>query len=495
MESALVFGPDMSETKSESFAAMFEESSANAPRQKRIDIGAMLKGRVVQVGKETIFVELDGKRQAFVDAVEYKGPDGVVRVKVGDMLEAPVIGFDDNGDVRLGRSLGKSGNLATIEQARDARVAIEGKVSGVNKGGLEIDLDGTRAFCPISQADSRFVQDPTTMVGKTYRFHVMEIRENGKSIVLSRKSVLADEARVQSARALESITQGAVLRGTVTSIRDFGAFVDIGGIEGLIPNSELSHDRSVQAGQVVSAGDLVEVQVREIKEVVPNKPGGPTIKITLSLKSLTADPWEAISMLAPEGKVVSGTVTRLAEFGAFVRIAAGIEGLLHISELGAKVDHPSKVLKVGQQLMVVVKKVDTTTKKISLVPAPDGLAVGSAVHAVSVAVGSIVSGTVEKIEPFGVFLQLDGTKGRQGRGLIPNAELGTPRGSDTRKHFPEGTKLSAKVLETGDGRLRLSIKAIKEDEERADFTGYRESVVADGSLGTFGDVLRKKLGQ
>jgi small subunit ribosomal protein S1 len=164
--------------------------------------------------------------------------------------------------------------------------------------------------------------------------------------------------------------------------------------------------------------------------------------------------------------------------------------LLHVSELGGKVAHPSQVLNVGEQLNVVVRAVDRAARRIALVPAPDGLEVGAAASGPHIVVGAVVSGTVDRVEPYGVFLQIDGTRGRAGRGLIPNAELGTQRGADTRKLFPAGAKLTAKVLETGEGKLRLSIRALRDDEERAEYDGYRANAQAGAKLGTLGDLLK-----
>jgi small subunit ribosomal protein S1 len=397
-----------------------------------------------------------------------------------------------SGELRLGRSMGKPAGLDEIATAYAAGVAVEGKVTGVNKGGLEVEVAGLRAFCPISQADRGFVADPQALIGRALHFRITELRDGGKRVVLSRRAVLEQEAKEAASRTLAQLATGAVVRGSVTAVREFGAFVDLGGIEGLIPNTELSHERGAKAADVLSPGDVVEVQVREIKENVVDKRGQSTTKVTLSLKALAADPWDAIDVIAPEGKVVRGSVMRLLDFGAFVRIGPGIEGLLHVSELGGKVNHPSAVLKVGETIDVVVRAVDRAAHKISLVPAPDGLAVGADGSGPRIAVGSIVSGKVDHVEPFGVFLQVDGTRGRAGRGLIPNAELGTPRGADTRKLFPVGAPLSAKVLETGDGKLRLSVRAIKDDEERADFEGYRAQASASGKLGTLADLLKKK---
>jgi small subunit ribosomal protein S1 len=478
---------------SDSFAALFEQQSRTPARGRAIRVGDRLEGVVVKVGRDAVFVELDGKRQAYMDAAEVRAPDGTVTVKVGDTIAAHVVEVDARtGNVRIGRSMGRPGSLAAIEQARDAGVAIEGKVTAVNKGGLEVDLDGTRAFCPISQADNRFVQDPNAFLGRTLQFLVTDIREGGKNVVLSRRALLEREARDAAARLLRDLAPGAVVRGTVTGVREFGAFVDLGGVEGLIPASEVSHDRSVAVGDALEAGDVVEVQVREVKPVTPQRQGDQTVKITLSLKALAADPWDQIDTVLSEGKVTLGSVTRLADFGAFVRLAAGVEGLLHVSELGARVEHPSKVLEVGQSLPVVVRRIDKDNRKISLVPAPEGVGVGAMVQGPSFGIGTVVTAAVERVESFGVFVQIEGTSGRAGRGLIPNAELGVPRGTDVRKHFPEGTRVTAKVLETGEGRLRLSIRAAREDEERAHFDGYRDKVAAPKKLGTLGDLLKKK---
>lgn len=477
--------------KKTSFADMFETEPEKVPARAKMRVGDKVEATVVQVGKESVFVELPGRREGFFNSEELHGPDGKLTVKLGDKLQGHVVEVSDDGEIRLGRTLGKPGNLAGIETARDSGIAVEGKVTGLNKGGLEVEVDGMRAFCPISQVELRFVQDPSVYLGKTLRFRVMEVRDNGKSVVLSRRAILEEENREVQAKTLATLVVGQTVRGSITSVREFGAFVDLGGIEGLIPMSELSHDRVKSAADVVSPGDVVEVQVREIKQVTPQRPNDPTTKITLSLKAVAGDPWDNLDAVAREGTVAEGQVTRVVEFGAFVRLGLGIEGLLHVSELGGKVQHASEVLKPGQVVNVVVLRIDRAAHKLSLAPAPDGLGAGATVTSTRILVGSTVTGAVDHVETFGVFIQLEGTKGRAGRGLIPNSELATQRGSDTRRQFPEGTLVTAKVLETGDGRLRLSIKALKEDEERALFDGYRETSATPAKLGTFGDLLAK----
>jgi small subunit ribosomal protein S1 len=224
---------------------------------------------------------------------------------------------------------------------------------------------------------------------------------------------------------MSDIVKGAVLSGTVTSIRDFGAFVDLGGVEGLIPRSEISHDRSAAPSDSLKPGDTVEVQVVDVKDVEPARPGSSTKKISLSLKALAADPWEGVAI--SEGLVMTGTVVRKTDFGRFVKLVPGVEGLLHVSEVGKNVSAEE-----GEEVAIVVKKLDKIAKKISLVLAPKDAAVGSTVSLggnASVKVGSVVNGTVERIETYGIFVQIDGTTGKGGRGLVPQSELGVPRGT------------------------------------------------------------------
>lgn len=486
--------------RSDDFASLFEAEAQPSSRGKaaRLTLGEPVRAEVLQVGQGGVFVEILergtlGKRpEAYLDALDVRGPDGQVSVKPGDIIDAVVVEIERSGAVRLGRSLGRPAGLDELATAHEAKLPVEGKVTAVNKGGLEVEVAGQRAFCPTSQIERGYVADPQSYVGRALQFLVTELRDGGKRIVLSRRQLLEQESAHARERTLRELQVGAAVRGSVTAVRDFGAFVDLGGVEGLIPTSELSFDRGKKAVDVLAPGDVVEVQVRQIQTDVPNKRGEPGIKITLSLKALAADPWGDVAERVPVGKVASGSVTRLMDFGAFVQVAPGIEGLLHVSELPGKVAHPSAALQVGQPLLVVVKSVDRDARKISLSLAPDGLAVGAEARGPSLAVGSIVTGAVDRIEPFGLFLQLDGTRGRAGRGLIPTAELGVQRGADLRKTFPVGTKLTAKVLETGEGKLRLSVKAVEADREREEFDGYRAAAADGGKLGTFADLFNKQ---
>ncbi len=480
----------MSEQQKESFADLFD-ASATAPTGRRFSVGDRVKGQVAHVGQSAVVVDLDGKQQGFLELPDVLGPNGVPTVKVGDEVEVVVVALE-GGQIRLGKGLGGGqGGAADLEMLRVAYergVPVEGKVVGVNKGGLAVQIGGLRCFCPSSQIDLRFVEDKSRFLNEVCRFVVTEIKE--RDVVLSRRALLEEEAKAARATVLERLTPGTRVQGKVSRVREFGAFVDLGGIEGLVPTRELSHERRAPE-HVVSTGDVVEVVVQKVEPEAEGR--GDKVRITLSLKALAADPWDGIDALFRPGEVVPGRVSRLADFGAFVRLAAGIEGLLHVSELGARVRHASEALEVGQQVMVVPKSIDREKRRVGLALAPTGAEAGSAPAGATIVVGQIVKGTVERHERFGVFVQVEGTRGRDGRGLIPTAELGVAHGVDLRKEFPLGSEVSAKVLETGSGRLRLSIKAALDDAERADFDSFRQSQAASGKLGSFGDLLKAKL--
>ena len=473
----------MAENKGESFKDLFARGEVVITPQQRVSMGHEVEGIVGHISHDAVLVDLDDKQQAYFDLAELKDAGGRVLVAVGDRIKGFVVSTE--GEVKLAKRFGKGDvSVDHLVTAKEQSTPVEGKVTGVNKGGVEVELAGVRAFCPASQLDDHFVDDTSRFVGQTLAFLVTRVE--GKNVVLSRRALLGREAKVTRAATLATIAVGDVKKGRVTQLRDFGAFVDLGGLDGLIPLRELSHER-VRAEDVVSVGDVVEVQVMAIE------PKGEKTEITLSLKALGTDPWAGIETLAPIGRVIAGQVSRLAEFGAFVRIAAGVEGLLHVSELGARVKQPSDVMKIGQPVLVRVVSVDPVKKRVGLAPASDGAAAGQSDRGVSLVVGGIVQATVEKVEHYGLVVQIVGSKGRAGRATVPNAETATREGADLRREFPTGTVIVAKVLEVSDRRTRLSIKAAKDDVERADFDTYRAETASQSTMGTFGDLLKRKL--
>jgi small subunit ribosomal protein S1 len=480
----------MSTTKGDSFKDLFARGEIVVTKQKRLSIGDEVEGIVGHVGQDSVLVDLEDRQQAYFDLPDLKDAGGNLLAKVGDRIKGYVV--ETEKGIKLAKRFGKGAiSVDHLLVAQQAGTPVEGKVTGVNKGGVEVELAGVRAFCPASQLDSHFVDDTSRFIGQTLAFLVTKVE--GTNVVLSRRALLGREAQASRAATLATIVVGEVKKGRVTQIRDFGAFVDLGGIEGLIPLRELSHER-VRPEDVVSIGDVVEVQIKGIEHKASTGKGDKT-EITLSLKSLGQDPWSGIEALAPVGRVLAGQVSRLAEFGAFVRIAAGVEGLLHVSELGARVAHPQDALTIGQPLLVRVVSVDPEKKRVGLALASEGAQAGGDDRGASVVVGSIVQATVEKVENYGVVVQLVGSKGRGGRATIPNAETGTRPGADLRREFPMGSTITAKVIEGGERRTRLSIKQAKDDAERGDFDTYRAETATQGKMGTFGDLLKAKIGK
>lgn len=484
----------------ESFATLFERGEIVVQKARALRPGDEVEGVVVHIGSEAVFVDLDDKQQAFFDRLELEAIDPIdgrakLHVAVGDRLRGRVVSVD-NGQVRLARRLGK-GEVSTehLAVAFQSGVAVEGRVAAVNKGGVEVELAGVRAFCPISQLDEQRVEDANGYVGRTLAFLVTRL--DGRDVVVSRRALLEREAKEARERALSALSVGVVTKGRVTQVRDFGVFVDLGGIEGLVPLRELSHER-VRAEDVVRPGDVLEVQVKDVARKHDAK-GREKVEITLSVKSLARDPWEGIEAIAPVGRVVAGQVTRMTEFGAFVRLAEGVEGLLHVSELSGAdgrthVERPDQVLSVGQPVLARVLSVDPSKRRVSLALASEGASVGALDEGGRVVLGAIVEAVVDKVEGFGVVVQIRGIRGRAGRAVVPNAETATRPGTDLRKEFPVGKAITAKVVDATEGRVRLSIRAALEDAERANYDAFRASA-SSVRLGTLGDLLEAKLGK
>jgi small subunit ribosomal protein S1 len=353
------------------FATLFAASESAATGRRNWSAGDLVSGRVIAVGQNSAFVAIGAKGEAELDLAEFRDPQsGAVTIAVGDLIEATVT--DDgskSGSVTLKRTLGRGAHVSEeLMQAQANGVPVEGLVSGEVKGGYEVQIGHLRAFCPGSQIDFRRGErrpPDASYIGQRFQFRVTKIESGGRNIVVSRRQLLEEEAAAQAARTWEQITVGAVLQGRVTSVRDFGAFVDIGGVEGLIHVSELGYGRAEHPSEVVQEGQVVEAQVIRVDEVA-NAAG--RRQVALSLKALARDPWETIGERFSVGTTVAGVVRRLEQFGAFVEIAPGIDGLVHVSKivLDRRIAHPRQVLNIGDQVEVTIVGIDTAKRRISL---------------------------------------------------------------------------------------------------------------------------------
>ncbi|MCP4445346.1 MAG: S1 RNA-binding domain-containing protein [Myxococcales bacterium] len=358
-----------SNESNEDFAAMlveFEPAARGTGPKK----GQMVKGRVVSISGKSVFLDLGGKSEGAIDREELLDADGELSVKLGDSVEARVAEIDGpSGCVILRRTISKGADAGeALRGAYEAGIPVEGLVSGLNKGGLEVEVAGNRAFCPISQIDVRFVEDANHFVGQKYQFKITKLeagRGKNMNIVLSRRKLLEDENAVQAAVLRETLREGQVLKGLVTTLKDYGAFVDLGGIEGMLHISELGHARVGHPSEILSVDQTIEVKVMKIEPAVGARKEE---RISLSIKALHDSPWASYGNTLKSGTQVQGTVVRLQPFGAFIELSPGIEGLAHISELGAgkRINHPREVMAEGDTVQVTVLSVDTSAQRISL---------------------------------------------------------------------------------------------------------------------------------
>jgi small subunit ribosomal protein S1 len=309
----------VSESEEEDFAALFEASI----QTKRFKNGQTIEGMIVAIGPEVAFVNVGGKGEATIELDELKDEDGDLEVAVGDRIQAVVV--STGAGLTLSRKLARGAATARqLEEAFHAGLPVEGRVEGPVKGGFEVRIARQRAFCPASQIDARRNTDPAEHLGRVYAFRIIEYKEGGKNIIVSRRVLVEEEQRLRAVEVRKSIVVGATLTGHVVSVRDFGAFIDLGaGVQGLLHVSEMGWSRVSDISQVATPGQEIVVKVLRVDEA--------TQQIALGLKQLTDDPWEQASATFAVGQVFTGRVTRVAEFGAFVELAPGIEGLAHVS--------------------------------------------------------------------------------------------------------------------------------------------------------------------
>lgn len=346
---------------------MSEESFEDLFNDKKVSTRKLLPGDkidavVADISGENIFLDIGGKSEGVMDAAELRNSDGEIEVKPGDTINVYFLSTR-GGNMQFTTKLGSGQkSLQEIEDAFMSGIPVEGRVTKEIKGGFEVLTAGQRAFCPYSQMDIRRIEDPEDYLDKTLQFKIIEFSSQGKNIILSARALLEEERERQKDELKKTLNEGDKVAGTVTSLRDFGAFVDIGGIDGLIPISELAWGQVDRVEDILALGQKVEVLIRKLD--------WNNNRISLSLKETIENPWDKAEEKFPIGTILTGQVSRLAQFGAFVTLEPGIDGLLHISKLGAgrRINHPREVLEAGQDITVCIDAVDTEKKRISLVP-------------------------------------------------------------------------------------------------------------------------------
>ncbi len=340
----------------EDFAAMFEASQ----QARRFERGDTIEGAIVAIGPDVAFINAGGKGEAVIDLDELKDDDGVLEVAVGDRIQAVVVSTE--GGLTLSRKLARGAATARqLEDAYRAGLPVEGKVEKAVKGGYEVRIARQRAFCPFSQIDVARNTTPADHEGRVYAFRIIEYKEGGRNLIVSRRALLEEEQRLRAAEIRPTIVAGAVLTGRVTSVREFGAFVDLGaGIQGLTHVSELAWSRVSDASQLVAPGQEVTVMVLRVDE--------DTQKIALSLKQLADDPWSDVPARYEVGQIRTGRVRRLADFGAFIELEPGVEALAHASTF-APTGRPgdwSRSVAVGTTAAFEILSIDLERKRIGV---------------------------------------------------------------------------------------------------------------------------------
>jgi small subunit ribosomal protein S1 len=415
-----------------------------------IAVGMKVRARVVTVGEEHTLLDFGGRSEAVAETGPFRGDDGVPRIQAGEVIELFVVEAGDQ--IVLAPSI-RADAHAALRQVREAQatgVPVSGRVTGLNAGGLDVDLGGVRGFCPVSQIESGFCADPSVHLGRTLEFLVTSVADGRGGAVLSRRQLLRRGEEEQARRLLASLRPGDELDGTVARLEAFGAFVDLGGVDGLVHVSEIRHERTGHPSEALREGEKVHVRVLRIEA---GKEGRP--RIALSIKAATPDPWDGVETRFTVGARVQGTVVRLAEFGAFVNLAPGIDGLVHVSEAAlSRVGHVKDVLAPGQPIEAVVLAVDPVKKRISL-SIRELLAAGLP-PARAATVGDVVEGVIAGIKPFGVFVDLP-DYGPRVAGLLPHEETGEPRGADLTRVFSVGLPLRVEVLQVKEGKIRVGL--------------------------------------
>jgi small subunit ribosomal protein S1 len=455
-----------SEGMTESFAELFEQSLAN----QRIRPGMILTGLIVDVTEDVVIVNVGLKSEAVIPLEQFKNERGEVEVKAGDSVEVALDSVEDGtGETRLSREKAKRARTWTrLEESFNKSEIVTGVITGRVKGGFTVEIENVRAFLPGSLVDVRPVRDTSYLEGKPLEFKVIKLDQKRNNVVVSRRAVVEQEFSAERSALMDNLQEGAVVRGTVKNLTDYGAFVDLGGIDGLLHITDMAWKRVKHPSEVVKVGDEVEVRILKFDRE--------RSRVSLGLKQLGADPWQNIARRYPPNTRVFGKVTNIADYGAFVEIEDGVEGLVHVSEMDwtNKNVNPAKVVHTGQEVEVMVLDVDEERRRISL-----GLKQCQAnpwkEFAENYNRGDKVGGLIKSITDFGIFIGLPGNID----GLVHLSDISWDQpGEEAVRNYQKGQQLEAMVLSIDPERERISlgIKQLAKDP----FSAY----IADNPKGT-----------
>lgn len=466
----------------ESFAELLE--SYNAGINQDIRIGDKVSGEIIYIGADAVFVNTWSKIDGAVDKVELLDENGELPYKIGDVLDLFVTGFDEY-EIRLSKALSGIGELNILEEAFETGTPVEGKVIEVCKGGFNVEILKKKAFCPISQIDMQRVEDPQEYIGQSLPFLIIRFEENGRNIVVSRREILEQEARAAKEAFMETVFPGTVLKGKVSSVMDYGVFVELfPGIEGMAHVSELSWARVEKPADILRKDDPIVVKVIDIRKgSTPDQ-----LKISLSVKQITGDPWETVSERFRPGDKVRGKVIQCMNFGVFVELVPGVEGLVHVSEMSytKRVSKPEDEVQAGETVEVMIKEIDAESRRISLSMRD---AEGDPWIGIKekYKIGQSVDGTVEKKEKFGYFINLEPGV----TGLLPKSKISKSHNPSQIERLKPGDLVTI-IVEEIHPRERKMTLGPGDSRDEDDWKKYTKDS-GPTSLGSLGEKLQQAL--
>ena len=437
----------------ESFAELFEQSLASGP----IKSGTILTGTVIEVTPEVVIVSAGLKSEAVIPASEFRDDNGELEVKAGDKVEVALDAVEDgNGETRLSRERAKRARTwEALEQSYEKSEIVIGIINGRVKGGFTVEIDFVRAFLPGSLVDVRPVRDPSYLEGKPLEFKVIKLDQKRNNVVVSRRAVVEDEYSAERDELLENLQEGATIKGVVKNLTDYGAFVDLGGIDGLLHITDMAWKRVKHPSEVVNVGDEIDVRVLRFDRE--------KTRVSLGIKQLGSDPWQAIARRYPATTRMFGKVTNIADYGCFVEIEEGVEGLVHVSEMDwtNKNVNPSKVVNVGDEIEVMVLEIDEERRRISL-GVKQCQSNPWAEFSSAFKKGDKVSGTIKSITDFGIFIGLPGGTD----GLVHLSDISWDlEGEEAVRNFTKGEELETTVLAIDPERERISLGIKQLDQD------------------------------
>ena len=457
---------------SENFAQLFEESLQELETRP----GSIVKGVVVSIHNGMVLVDAGLKSESAIPAEQFKNNDGEIEVAVGDEVDVALDAADDGfGETILSREKAKRYEAwMALEKAYEEKATVVGLINGKVKGGFTVELNGVRAFLPGSLVDVRPQRDTSHLEGNEFEFKVIKLDQKRNNVVVSRRAVIEEENSADRDTLLENMEEGQEIKGIVKNLTDYGAFVDLGGIDGLLHITDMAWKRVKHPSEIVAVGDEINVKILKFDKEKS--------RVSLGMKQMGSDPWAEIAQRYPEGSKLSGQVTNLTDYGCFVEIEDGVEGLVHVSEMDwtNKNIHPSKVVKLGDTAEVMVLEIDEERRRISL-----GLKQCTdnpwETFAKSHDKGDKVTGKIKSITDFGIFIGLDG--GIDGLVHLSDISWNKP-GEEAVREFKKGDEITAVVLQVDPERERISlgVKQIDEDPFNNYLAENKKGAIVTGTV-------------